>query len=157
MYQGEELGLTEAELAFEQLRDPFGISLWPEFRGRDGSRTPMPWVGNAAHGGFSTASPWLPMPDAHLDLAVDVQERDEDGLLHEWRRFLKFRRAHPALVRGGLDMLDLPEPLIGFFRQDEQECVLCLFNLSHGDVRVPGLCPEAPGSLPPYGTAFVTA
>jgi alpha-glucosidase len=155
IYQGEELGLTEADLTFEQLRDPFGIALWPEFRGRDGSRTPMPWVGDAAYGGFSTAAPWLPMPDAHRDLAVDVQERDEGGLLHEWRRFLSFRRAHPALVRGGLVLLDLPEPLVGFFRQDAHERVLCLFNLSPGAVDVPALDIEATATLPPYGTAFL--
>jgi alpha-glucosidase len=115
----------------------------------------MPWVGDAAYGGFSTAAPWLPMPDAHRDLAVDVQERDEGGLLHEWRRFLSFRRAHPALVRGGLVLLDLPEPLVGFFRQDAHERVLCLFNLSPGAVDVPALDIEAPATLPPYGTAFL--
>ena len=43
LYQGEELGLTEAELAFEDLQDPYGIRFWPEFKGRDGCRTPMVW------------------------------------------------------------------------------------------------------------------
>ena len=42
LYQGEELGLPEAYLTEGDLRDPFGIAFWPEFRGRDGSRTPMP-------------------------------------------------------------------------------------------------------------------
>ena len=42
VYQGEELGLTEAELGWDDLQDPFGIAYWPEFCGRDGSRTPMP-------------------------------------------------------------------------------------------------------------------
>ena len=36
IYQGEELGLGEADLAYEDLRDPYGIRFWPEFRGRDG-------------------------------------------------------------------------------------------------------------------------
>ena len=43
LYQGEELGLGEAELLFEDLRDPYGIRFWPEFKGRDGCRTPMVW------------------------------------------------------------------------------------------------------------------
>src|SRR6185312_12903681 len=55
IYQGEELGLPEAELAAEHLKDPFGIAYWPEFRGRDGSRTPMPWRNGAPHGGFTAA------------------------------------------------------------------------------------------------------
>ncbi len=43
LYQGEELGLPEADVAFEDLHDPYGIEFWPEFKGRDGCRTPMVW------------------------------------------------------------------------------------------------------------------
>src|SRR5258706_169279 len=43
IYQGEELGLREADVPFEALRDPYGIAFWPKFKGRDGCRTPMPW------------------------------------------------------------------------------------------------------------------
>jgi hypothetical protein len=34
IYQGEELGLPEAGLPFEALRDPYGIAFWPNFKGR---------------------------------------------------------------------------------------------------------------------------
>ena len=40
LYQGEELGLEEAELEYEQIRDPYGLAFWPSFKGRDGCRTP---------------------------------------------------------------------------------------------------------------------
>jgi alpha-glucosidase len=43
LYQGEELGLPEADILFEELTDPPGIRFWPEYKGRDGCRTPMPW------------------------------------------------------------------------------------------------------------------
>ncbi len=78
LYQGEELGLTEAELTLDQLRDPFGIAYWPEFRGRDGSRTPIPWRAGVPHAGFTAGgdAPWLPMPAAHHALAVDRAEAD---------------------------------------------------------------------------------
>src|SRR5918995_1106475 len=59
IYQGEELGLEEAELALEDLRDPYGIRFWPGYKGRDGCRTPMVWDSNAPNGGFSSAKPWL--------------------------------------------------------------------------------------------------
>ncbi len=54
MYQGEELGLGEASVAFEDLQDPYGITFWPNFKGRDGCRTPMPWQ-DTEQGGFSSA------------------------------------------------------------------------------------------------------
>lgn len=58
---GEEVGLPEAGLPFEALRDPYGIAFWPNFKGRDGCRTPMPWR-DTPDGGFSTGTPWLPVP-----------------------------------------------------------------------------------------------
>ena len=42
MYQGEELGLTEADVPLERVQDPFGKFAWPIYKGRDGCRTPMP-------------------------------------------------------------------------------------------------------------------
>lgn len=36
LYQGDELALTEADVPFELLQDPYGITFWPEFKGRDG-------------------------------------------------------------------------------------------------------------------------
>ena len=62
LYEGEELGLTEADIAFEDLQDPYGIEFWPEFKGRDGCRTPMVWQAGAVNAGFSTAEKtWLPV------------------------------------------------------------------------------------------------
>jgi alpha-glucosidase len=130
LYQGEELGLTEAELAEDDLRDPFGIAYWPEFRGRDGSRTPMPWRSDAAHAGFTEGTPWLPVPEAHRATAVEAQEADSSSLLHAFRRFLHWRRAVPALVHGSLRPVALPAPLVGFVREHEGQRVLAVFNLS---------------------------
>jgi alpha-glucosidase len=56
IYQGEELGLTEADIPFERLQDPYGIAFWPEFKGRDGCRTPMPWMAQEKFGRFLQAS-----------------------------------------------------------------------------------------------------
>ncbi|MDR3529709.1 MAG: alpha glucosidase [Rhodopila sp.] len=164
LYQGEELGLTEAELSESDLRDPFGIAYWPEFRGRDGSRTPMPWSSAAPHGGFTTATtPWLPVPEAHRALAVDAQEADGSSLMHAFRRFLHWRRGVPALVHGTLRPLDLPAPLVGFVREYEGQRVLAVFNLSDQTVSfemgsaaaMAGSGFEAKdGCLPPYGVMF---
>ena len=135
LYEGEELGLPEAELRFDQLRDPYGIRFWPAFKGRDGCRTPMPWEHDRPHGGFTTGTPWLPVPDAHLELAVDRQEAGPDSVLHAYRAALALRRAHPALARGDLVFLDGPDGLLAFEREHGNEAILCLFNLSDREIR----------------------
>ena len=106
LYQGEELGLTEADLAFEDLRDPYGINFFPAFKGRDGCRTPMPWRGTAPCAGFSTGKPWLPVPIDHLALAVDRQEGDPNSVLNRTRTYLRWRRAQPALQTGDIAFLE---------------------------------------------------
>ncbi|CAN5306075.1 alpha-glucosidase family protein [soil metagenome] len=130
LYQGEELALTEADLAFEDLRDPYGTRFWPSFKGRDGCRTPMVWEANAPNAGFSSVKPWLPVPGEHRGHAVDVEEDDPDSVLHAYRRTIALRRAHPALALGAIRFLDAPEPLLGFVRDDDDTAILCVFNLS---------------------------
>lgn len=133
LYQGEELGLTEADIPFDRLQDPYGKAFWPEYKGRDGSRTPMPWTRD---GGFSTAEPWLPIPPEHLARAVAVQEADPASPLNTLRRLLKWRQTHPALRVGGIRLVEMPG-VLAFERFTDAETVLCLFNLSAMPVRTP--------------------
>ena len=132
VYQGEELGLPEAEIDFADLRDPWGIEFWPDFKGRDGCRTPIPWSSRLSNGGFSGAKPWLPIPRAHLALAINEQERDPSSVLHMFRRFLTWRKDHPALVRGDITFAQSTEPVLAFERSWEGERILCVFNFSNG-------------------------
>lgn len=129
IYQGEELGLGEAELKFEDLQDPYGIRFWPEFKGRDGCRTPMVWDAAAKNGGFSTAKPWLPVPGKHLAQAVNVQQGDPGSLLEHYRRFLAFRRQHPALGKGEIDFIESDGDTVAFTRREGNERIACVFNL----------------------------
>ena len=129
LYQGEELGLPQAEIDFADLRDPEAIANWPRTLGRDGARTPMPWQSDAPQAGFSTAKPWLPLGASHLALAVDKQQRDGNSSLAVSRRLLALRRQSEALRVGTLKFLDVPDPLLAFERASGRERLLCLFNL----------------------------
>ena len=138
LYQGDELGLPEAELAFEDLQDPYGITMWPEYKGRDGCRTPMPWTKAAADLGFgggvekagSNSKPWLPVAESHRALAVDAQEADADSLLHHYQHLLQWRRSQPALIHGDMSLLSKHEQVLAFVRSHGDRKVLCAFNLS---------------------------
>ncbi len=128
LYQGEELGLEEAAIAFEDLRDPYGIRFWPGFKGRDGCRTPMVWEAEAPNAGFSTGSPWLPVPQSHQAKAVDAQERDRGSVLSHYKAMLALRRAHPALVSGSIRFPEAEGDLLAFVREGGGEKLLCVFN-----------------------------
>ena len=129
LYQGQELGLPQADLPLEALRDPEGIEFWPEYKGRDGCRTPMPWTAGAPHAGFSSAPPWLPIPPEHRALNVASQNADPASTLNFTRRFLAWRRAQPALVTGDIAFLAVPEPLLAFTRGGGAGGFTLIFNL----------------------------
>ena len=142
IYQGEELGLPQGEVAFEDLQDPEAIANWPHTLGRDGARTPMPWQAGAPQAGFSNANrTWLKLDPVHTGFAVDRQAADPASTLAYAQRLLAARREHPALAIGGITLLDSPADILAFLREDEQGRVLCVFNLG-----------EAPGDWsPPAG------
>jgi len=130
LYQGEELGLPEADIAFDDLQDPYGREFWPEYKGRDGCRTPMVWEADSLNGGFSSARPWLPISSEHLALAVDAQEHAPEAIVHHYRRAIAFRRAHAALRRGTLEGLRTDGEVLSFHRHEGDEHLFCAFNLS---------------------------
>jgi len=129
IFQGEELGLPEADVPFEALQDPYGIEFWPEFNGRDGCRTPMVWEPSNQNGGFSSnAKTWLPVPPEHLSHAAATAESDLGSLLHHYRRAIAFRQAHAALREGDMQVLS-SDGAITFTRSTDSETLFCAFNL----------------------------
>ena len=138
LYQGEELGLSEAELAFEDLRDPYGIEFWPEFKGRDGCRTPMVWDRDNLNGGFSDARPWLPVPAEHLARAVSALAGDPGALPAHYRRAIAFRHAHAALQSGTMDDMRAEGEVIRFIRTGGGERIFVAVNLSDRAARIDG-------------------
>jgi alpha-glucosidase len=129
LYQGEELGLPEADVPYADLQDPYGKTFWPNFKGRDGCRTPMPWTTQES-AGFSDGRPWLPIPAGPRAISVAAQEADPSSVLNRVRAFLAWRRGQPALTAGSITFLDAPEPVLAFRRDGEGQSLLAVFNLS---------------------------
>ena len=140
IYQGEELGLAEADVPFAQLQDPYGIAFWPNFKGRDGCRTPMPWD-DSESAGFSTAAPWLPIPDQHRALAVSRQQSDSTSVLNGVRNFMHWRKNQPALRWGTIRFIEAAEPLLMFMRTLGDDVLFVAFNLGATPLTAP---------LPPF-------
>ena len=130
IYQGEELGLEQVDIAFEDLKDPEAIANWPLTLSRDGARTPMPWIASPGDGGFSSGKPWLPLGDTNLARAVDLQEADPASLLSFTRQLMALRRASPALRHGSFEPLHADDTRLAFRRRYGGQSVLCLFNFA---------------------------
>jgi alpha-glucosidase len=130
-YQGEELGLTEADIAFDDLQDPYGINFWPTFKGRDGCRTPIPWDKNSTNAGFSTSDiPWLPVSDVHSQNAVEVQENDNDSVLIAYRTFLTWRKMQSCLLYGDIEFIESNEEKLVFTRQYQDRKMMIIANFT---------------------------
>jgi alpha-glucosidase len=130
LYQGEELGLPEADINFEELTDPPGIRFWPEYKGRDGCRTPMPWDEGEAPNGFSTGKPWLPVKPSHSALAVAYQQADPASMLAFYRMLLGWRKDQEALIAGDIEFFKTAEPVLAYRRKADAGNMICIFNLS---------------------------
>lgn len=167
VYQGEELGLTQVEIPFEQLQDPEAIANWPLTLARDGARTPLPWQAQSEQGGFTASStPWLPLGEENLTRAIDRQEADPASLLNLTRQLLALRRDHPALRTGSCEVLLADATRLVLRRKADGEAVLAVFNLAAEAVDWPqGLATTGttifavngaePGRLPAFGAAFI--
>jgi alpha-glucosidase len=95
VYNGQELGLPNAELPDEVLQDPVWERSGRTERGRDGCRVPMPWTGSRPPFGFSTnPDTWLPIPDDWAALTVERQLADAGSTLNFFCELIRLRRSH---------------------------------------------------------------
>lgn len=158
IYQGDELGLPEADLPREVIQDPMHYRSGGVDPGRDGCRVPLPWTGSAAPYGFG-GTPWLPQPDGWAPFTVDAQETDPTSTLNLYRRAIALRRSIHDLAASALEWLELGADVIAFRRGDDMVSVT---NLGASPVPLPAhqevLLSSAPlddGVLPPDATAWL--
>jgi alpha-glucosidase len=131
LYQGEELGLSHSEVPRHRLQDPEALRFWPNHRGRDGARTPMPWTDQGVALGFSESEGWLPAAAEHASLAISLQTPDPRSNFNHIKALLKLRRATPALRLGEFEVLEATETAIIFRRSHAGESLTCAFNFGN--------------------------
>ena len=136
LYQGEELGLPQADVPFEKLQDPYGIEFWPEYKGRDGCRTPMPWT-DSDHGGFALVEPWLPVDANHLPLSVSEQDQVANSVLNAVRTFIHWRQKQSALIDGEMELVENTGDALIFKRCNREQKLLVAINMTGNDIFLP--------------------
>ncbi|MDR3508862.1 MAG: alpha glucosidase [Caulobacteraceae bacterium] len=171
LYQGDELGLPQGRVRFEDLQDPFARAAFTGDAGRDGARTPFPWNQDLPMAGFTRADKaWLPVDPDHAARAVVGQEGDPESLLSFTRGLIALRAAQPALRIGEAEVLAAPEGVLAILRSHGDARLLCVINLSgqpktftHGDLGVgvvletglPAALADGALQLPGFSGAFV--
>ena len=116
VYQGEELGLEQVDVAPEHRQDPLFIRTGQG--GRDGCRVPIPWSGTTAPYGFGPGAgqPWIPQPADWADVTVAAEEADGDSTLVFYRAALAARRTFATTAGDDVELLDLGADVLAFRR-----------------------------------------
>jgi alpha-glucosidase len=140
LYQGEELGLEQVDVAPEHRQDPAWFRTGEA--ARDGCRVPVPWSGGTAPYGFGPGpgQPWLPMPDDWAALTVEAQSADPASTLAFFRRLLRTRRQVAPRLPDDVEVLSSAADTFAFRRGD----LVCVVN-----------CGARPAPVPPGAGAAV--
>jgi len=105
-YYGDEIGMkTTPPKRKEDVKDPIGKTGWPKEKGRDGERTPMQWDASAT-GGFTSGTPWLPVPPSVKEINVAAEKSDPNSLFSWYQTLIRLKKTVPSIARGANYMLD---------------------------------------------------
>jgi alpha-glucosidase len=136
LYQGDEIGLCDSEVAHEDMRDPLGVAYWPAYAGRDAMRTPMQWR-DSPGGGFTDpgSHPWLPLGDT-AGCNVEDQRNDPKSTLVLARDLISLRRRTDDLRAGSYETVTFADGVWAWRRGDS---ILVVLNMSDGDAQLEGV------------------
>lgn len=166
-YQGEELGLKNTHLSWEDTVDPSACNtndpINYEASSRDGCRTPFPWAGDLKNGGFSKAdSTWLPInPDYTDGFNVKSQEEATNSHLKIFKRLTKLRKQNVLRQGTYKSKLTNNENVIVYLRKHESNWAVVILNFGANaeTVNVKAAFPDEltlPTQLPVYAASLDT-
>lgn len=131
VYYGDEIGMRDVPIPFEEVQDPQGLNMPDKNLSRDPSRTPMQW-NTSPNAGFTEGKPWLRLARDFARENVERQEEDTYSMLTLYRRLIKLRQQEPSLRVGDYVPVYSDVQLIAYIRQLEgHPRFLILLNLSH--------------------------
>lgn len=117
VYQGEELGLPDAEVV-GHVEDPMSSRNGEGTWSRDVARGPMPWSIDASDGFTSAPAAWLQTKPVPVALTVEYQLDSPDSTWHAYRRLIGLRKQQPALWQAPFEVLDRADEYIVIGRGD---------------------------------------
>ncbi|EJN57573.1 glycoside hydrolase family 13 protein [Halogranum rubrum] len=158
IYQGEELGMTNASFASpDELRDVEAVNFVEEalkrgdaasyddvrdaveYVGRDNARTPMQWS-DAPESGFTDGEPWIGCNSNYETVNVEHARADENSVWHYYQDLIKLRHDRDVLVYGAFDLFLPNHPAIFAYTRtlgDERGLVVLNFGTDPVEFVVP--------------------
>jgi alpha-glucosidase len=146
IYQGEELGLPDAEIPPDRVVD---------VDGRDPERAPIPWSPPSVAGpgaGFTTGEPWLPLVAEAETLCVERQRDDPRSTLTLFRRLAELRARTPALQQGAQRSVDAGPEVLAWIREHEGDRLLALMSFAATPA-----APRLPEGLPGQAALVISS
>ena len=129
IYYGEEIGMRDIALPFEELKDPQGRS--NPSKSKDMSRTPMHWD-SCLNAGFSQTKPWISLDNKYSSNNVSLQQQDPASMLSFYKRLIQLRKAEPALQVGNYVLAFSDAQFLAYKRTLEgHDNFLIVVNLTH--------------------------
>lgn len=126
LYYGDEIGMSDVEVAPAEQRDPQGLR---GGRSRDPCRAPMRWdTGPGA--GFTSGRPWLPVGSGQAEINVATQRDEPGSMLGLHRSLLELRRREPALHAGEWRDVGVNDSALAYVRADGARRFLVALNLA---------------------------
>ena len=146
IYQGEELGMTNAPYPLEELRDLESINAYHEMveKGmpeadalaaihrmmRDNARTPMQWT-DGPHAGFTSGTPWMMVNPNYTQINAAAALADPDSVFYTYQKLIALRKTHPVFVEGDFTLLcPEDEQVFAYLRRGAGQELLAAVNLS---------------------------
>lgn len=154
IYQGEEIGMTNYEMAsLDDIYDIESINMYHErlasgyseaeiltsinAKGRDHARTPMQWRGDQAHAGFTAGQPWIPVNDNFTEINVAQNLAEKDSVFATYQQLIQYRKDHDIVVKGDFQLLYPDHPAVfAYKRQWQDDAFVVLANVSEEEQTV---------------------
>ncbi|XP_037945294.1 maltase A1-like [Teleopsis dalmanni] len=135
-YNGEEIGMTDVYISWEDSVDPQACNTNPEnYYGvsRDPARTPYQWDASN-NAGFSTGDQtWLPVSDTYKQNNALMQLRAPQSHLQIFKKLIRLRK-EPSFKNGEMKIKAISDDIIIYSRQKENsDMYVVVLNLGASD------------------------
>ena len=149
IYQGEELGMTNAPFGPQDWRDLESLNAYRELcqagtpppqalaavqrMARDNARTPMQWTAGP-NAGFTTGTPWMRVNPNYTAINAEAALADPGSVFYTYQKLIALRKTNPVFAAGDFTLLCPGDTQVfAYLRRGGGQTMLVAANLSGQD------------------------